>query len=123
MTWIQRNFAWHHHLTPAAAASCTCCTCHSVRLQDLNDWALSTHTQIPEGFTIKSVVTADQLAYNVPHSVYIALSIDPELSDVSLLSATFTAATLKYTVKDCDPNTSQVLDDEGYAHNAADLPV
>lgn len=60
-----------------------------------------------------AVVPAEQLAYNVPRSVYVALSIDPDLDDVSILSATFTSVTLKYIVKDCDPNTSQVFDEEG----------
>lgn len=70
--------------------------------------------QVPDGFTVKAVVPAEQLAYNVPRSIYIALEIDPDLPDYSLLSANFSSVTLKYTVKDCDPNTSQILDDEGY---------
>ena len=65
----------------------------------------------------------DQLVYNTPRSIYVVLASDSFPSDndiensemdISHLFGTFTGVTLKYLVKDCDPNTSQVLDDEGY---------
>ncbi|CAG2169094.1 unnamed protein product, partial [Oppiella nova] len=69
--------------------------------------------QVPEGFEIVSAVECPKLVYNIPGTAYICLSL--ETDDINLFSTTFSNVTLKYTVKDCDPNTGQVLDDEGYS--------
>jgi len=69
--------------------------------------------QVPDGFEIVSAVECPKLVYNIPGTAYICLSL--ETDDINLFSTTFSNVTLKYTVKDCDPNTGQVLDDEGYS--------
>ena len=43
--------------------------------------------------------------------MYLLLRIE-DFDDISLLSANFSGVTLKYTVKDCDPNTG-LPEDEG----------
>ncbi|OTF69040.1 hypothetical protein BLA29_008890 [Euroglyphus maynei] len=92
----------------------------------LNDQILenvSIDMEMFDGFRQLLQVQCDQLVYNTPRSIYVVLGIDScsldddiESSgmDISQLFGTFTGVTLKYLVKDCDPNTSQVLDDEGY---------
>ena len=67
--------------------------------------------QVPEGYEIVRVVECPKLVYNIPGSTYICLAI--ETDDINLFAASFTNVTLKYIVKDCDPNTGQILDDEG----------
>lgn len=59
----------------------------------------------------------DQLMYNTPRSFYVVLAINNSANDnedISQLLGNFSSVTLKYLVKDCDPNTNLVLDDEGY---------
>lgn len=94
----------------------------------LNDQVLENvqiDLEIPDGFKQVVQVPCDQLIYNQPRSIYVAFEIpsamanldseEPELDgDISQLLGTFTNVKLKYLIKDCDPNTSQILDDEGY---------
>ncbi|KAH7640912.1 coat protein (coatomer) gamma [Dermatophagoides farinae] len=92
----------------------------------LNDQILeqvSIDMEVFEGFRQLLQVKCDQLVYNTPRSIYVVLAIDSGSIDnynddsgvdISQLFGTFTGVTLKYLVKDCDPNTNQVLDDEGY---------
>lgn len=94
----------------------------------LNDQILeqvSIDMEVFEGFRQLLQVKCDQLVYNTPRSIYVVLAIDSGSIDnynddsgvdISQLFGTFTGVTLKYLVKDCDPNTNQVLDDEGYVY-------
>ncbi|XP_057372762.1 coatomer subunit gamma-2-like [Daphnia carinata] len=79
----------------------------------LNDQLLenvNVAVEAPEGFDILVSIPCDKLEYNVLSSCYVALSL-PE----SVLSSTGTcSATLKFTVKDCDPTTGQPDSDDGY---------
>ena len=67
--------------------------------------------QVPEGFEIATAVECPKLVYNIPGTTYVCLSL--ETDDLNLFSASFTNVTLKYVVKDCDPNTGQILDEDG----------
>ncbi len=59
-----------------------------------------------------SKVICPKLLYNIPGTTYVCLALETE--DISLFSASFSNVTLKYIVKDCDPNTGQILEDEGF---------
>ncbi|CAO1419178.1 unnamed protein product [Diamesa tonsa] len=65
---------------------------------------------LPEGFIIRHVIPCVKLPYGEKESTYIILEFP---SDVASSSATF-GATLKFIVKDCDPNTGLPDSDEGY---------
>ncbi|XP_054160589.1 coatomer subunit gamma-2-like [Oppia nitens] len=69
--------------------------------------------QVADGFQIVEIVECSKLVYNIPGTTYVCLVIQTD--DISQFSNSFTNVTLKYIVKDCDPNTGQVLDDDGYA--------
>lgn len=59
-------------------------------------------------------VPCARLVYNVPGIAYVALELE-DGDDTSTLLGSCEAVSLKYVVKDCDPNTNEVLDDEvGY---------
>ncbi|KAL3221362.1 hypothetical protein MRX96_005096 [Rhipicephalus microplus] len=80
----------------------------------LNDQILE-HVRVAvepaEGFHVIAEVSCPKLAYNVPGTAYVCLEM--ELEDPLLVAGTF-SNTLKYLVKDCDPNTGEPDDDEGY---------
>ncbi|XP_077132651.1 coatomer subunit gamma-1 isoform X2 [Ranitomeya variabilis] len=63
-----------------------------------------------EGYEVICCVPAKSLSYNQPGTCYTLLSIPEE--DLSAYSCTFSCM-LKFTVKDCDPNTGEA-DEEGY---------
>ncbi|XP_071985331.1 coatomer subunit gamma-1 isoform X1 [Engystomops pustulosus] len=63
-----------------------------------------------EGFEVMCYVPVKSLSYNQPGTCYTLVSI-PE-DDLSAYSCTFSCM-LKFTVKDCDPNTGEA-DEEGY---------
>ncbi|KAJ8302194.1 hypothetical protein KUTeg_021181 [Tegillarca granosa] len=78
----------------------------------LNDQVLenvTVHMEPSEGFTILRQVPCPSLPYNKPGTTY-TLARLPE--DPTLVTGTFNC-TLKFVVKDCDPNTGEP-DDEGY---------
>ncbi|XP_066452260.1 coatomer subunit gamma-1 [Eleutherodactylus coqui] len=63
-----------------------------------------------EGYEVICSVAVKSLSYNQPGTCYTLVSI-PE-DDLSAYSCTFSCM-LKFTVKDCDPNTGET-DEEGY---------
>lgn len=80
----------------------------------LNDQILE-HVRVAvepaEGFQVRAEVPCAKLAYNAPGTAYVCLEM--ELEDPLMVAGTF-SNTLKYLVKDCDPNTGEPDDDEGY---------
>lgn len=80
----------------------------------LNDQILE-HVRVAvepaEGFELVAEVPWPKLTYNAPGTTYVCLAMD--LSDPLLVAGSF-SNTLKYLVKDCDPNTGEPDDDEGY---------
>lgn len=65
---------------------------------------------IPEGFITRAVIPCQKLPYNELSSTYVIVEYP---HDVLSSAATF-GATLKFIVKDCDPNTGEPDSDEGY---------
>lgn len=65
---------------------------------------------VPDGFIIRAVIPCAKLPYNESSSTYVIVEFPP---DVCSSAATF-GATLKFIVKDCDPNTGEPDSDEGY---------
>ncbi|KAM3915118.1 coatomer subunit gamma-1 [Leptodactylus fuscus] len=63
-----------------------------------------------EGYEVNCYVPVKSLSYNQPGTCYTLVSIPEE--DLSAYSCTFSCM-LKFTVKDCDPNTGEA-DEEGY---------
>lgn len=63
-----------------------------------------------EGFEVVRYVTCSKLPYNVPGITYACIRLP---DDPLVVSGTF-GNTLKYLVKDCDPNSGEPDDDEGY---------
>ncbi|RWS30904.1 Coatomer subunit gamma-2-like protein [Leptotrombidium deliense] len=68
--------------------------------------------QVPEGFDEVCCVPCPRLNYNIPGTTYTCLEIEND--DTSTITGTCDDIMLKYIVKDCDPNTGQPLDDDGY---------
>lgn len=70
----------------------------------------------PDGYREVTTVTCPKLIFNVAGVSYAVLEIEePDDGDYSLLLGSCESVMLKYIVKDCDPNTGIVLDDEvGY---------
>ncbi|KAG4079919.1 hypothetical protein HA402_006231 [Bradysia odoriphaga] len=66
---------------------------------------------IPEGFITRAVIPCPKLPYNETASTYVIVEFPESLALSS--SATF-GATLKFLVKDCDPNTGLPDSEEGY---------
>lgn len=66
--------------------------------------------QPPEGFVVRGAIPCAKLPYNETGSTYTIVEF-PE--DVLNSAASF-GATLKFIVKDCDPNTGEPDSDEGY---------
>lgn len=63
-----------------------------------------------EGFTIRAIIPCEKLTYNELGSTYVIVEFPP---NVNTSAGTF-GATLKFIVKDCDPNTGEPDSDEGY---------
>ncbi|XP_075039710.1 coatomer subunit gamma-1 [Mixophyes fleayi] len=79
----------------------------------LNDQILENVTvqmEPTEGYEVLSYVPVKSLSYNQPGTCYTLVSIPEE--DPSAYSCTFSCM-LKFTVKDCDPNTGDA-EEEGY---------
>jgi len=66
--------------------------------------------ELGEGWDLVTEVMAPALQYNVGGTIYCVISTPEDLSDC----VTTIAANLKFTVKDCDPNTGEPDSDEGY---------
>lgn len=62
-----------------------------------------------EGFSVVSYVPVAKLPYDKPGTTYTLV----ELTDPNSVTGTF-LNTLKFVVKDCDPNTGEPDDDVGY---------
>lgn len=65
---------------------------------------------IPDGFTVRAVIPCPKLSYGEVQSAYVIVEFP---NDLGSAAATF-GATLKFVVKDCDPNTGEPDSDEGY---------
>ena len=63
----------------------------------------------PEGFSVVSYIPIQKLVCDLPASTYTLV----ELQDPNTVTGTF-LNTLKFTVKDCDPNTGEPDDEVGY---------
>merc|ERR1711860_250919 len=67
--------------------------------------------EVAEGYSVERTLPCPRLEYNVPGTVYVVLATPPDMTDwVGTMSPT-----LKFIVKDCDPNTGEPDSDEGYA--------
>lgn len=64
----------------------------------------------PEGYIIRAVIPSAKLPYNETGSTYVIVEFPQDV----LISAASFSATLKFIVKDCDPNTGEPDSDEGY---------
>lgn len=80
----------------------------------LNDQILE-HVRVAvepaEGFQLVVEVPCPKLVYNVPGTAYVCFYLT--LEDPLMVAGTL-SNTLKYLVKDCDPNSGEPDDDEGY---------
>ncbi|KAH8306111.1 hypothetical protein KR018_001695 [Drosophila ironensis] len=65
---------------------------------------------LPEGFTARAVIPCPKLPYNELQTTFVIVEFPP---DAGSSIATF-GATLRFVVKDCDPNTGEPDSDEGY---------
>ncbi|XP_043656290.1 coatomer subunit gamma isoform X1 [Drosophila teissieri] len=65
---------------------------------------------LPEGFTARAVIPCPKLPYNDLQTTFVIVEFPP---DAASSIATF-GATLRFVVKDCDPNTGEPDSDEGY---------
>ncbi|XP_017100938.2 coatomer subunit gamma isoform X2 [Drosophila bipectinata] len=65
---------------------------------------------LPEGFTARAVIPCPKLPYNELQTTFVIVEFPP---DPASSIATF-GATLRFVVKDCDPNTGEPDSDEGY---------
>ncbi|XP_022234637.2 coatomer subunit gamma [Drosophila obscura] len=65
---------------------------------------------LPEGFTTRAVIPCPKLPYNELQTTYVIVEFPP---DAGSSIATF-GATLRFLVKDCDPNTGEPDSEEGY---------
>ncbi|XP_040262951.1 coatomer subunit gamma-1 isoform X2 [Bufo bufo] len=79
-------------------------------LNDQNLENVTVHMEPVEGYEVICYVPVKSLSYNQPGTCYTLVSIPEE--DLSAYSCTFSCM-LKFTVKDCDPNTGEA-DEEGY---------
>jgi len=66
--------------------------------------------ELGEGWEMVTQVPAASMQYNVASTIYTVLSVPDDLTEC----VTSMAATLKFTVKDCDPATGEPDSDEGY---------
>lgn len=79
----------------------------------LNDQILenvTVHTEAAEGFEVVAQIPCPKLTYNNMGSTYTLLKLP---DDPTAITGTF-SNTLKFKVKDCDPNTGEPDDEEGY---------
>ncbi|KAH8283881.1 hypothetical protein KR054_004237 [Drosophila jambulina] len=65
---------------------------------------------LPEGFTTRAVIPCPKLPYNELQTTFVIVEFPP---DAASSIATF-GATLRFVVKDCDPNTGEPDSEEGY---------
>lgn len=65
---------------------------------------------LPEGYTARAVIPCPKLPYNELQTTFVIVEFPP---DASSSIATF-GATLRFVVKDCDPNTGEPDSEEGY---------
>ncbi|KAH8232158.1 hypothetical protein KR032_000746 [Drosophila birchii] len=65
---------------------------------------------LPEGFTARAVIPCPKLPYNDLQTTFVIVEFPP---DAASSIATF-GATLRFVVKDCDPNTGEPDSEEGY---------
>jgi len=80
----------------------------------LNDQLLenvSVELEVPDGWQLVAEVSCPRLEYNVGGTIYLVLSTPEEISEC----VASIPATLKFTVKDCDPVTGEPDSDEGYS--------
>ena len=66
--------------------------------------------EVGEGWEVVAQVAAPAIQYNVSSTIYSVLAVPEDLTEC----VTSMAATLKFTVKDCDPATGEPDSDEGY---------
>uniref|UniRef100_A0A8C6Z4C1 Coatomer subunit gamma n=1 Tax=Nothoprocta perdicaria TaxID=30464 RepID=A0A8C6Z4C1_NOTPE len=79
----------------------------------LNDQILENVTvqmEPTEGYEVIGYIPAKSLGYNQPGTCYTLVALSEE--DPTAVACTFSCM-MKFTVKDCDPNTGE-MDDEGY---------
>ena len=67
--------------------------------------------EVGEGWEVVAQIPASSMQYNLASTIYTVLSVPAE--DLTECVASM-AATLKFTVKDCDPATGEPDSDEGY---------
>ncbi|XP_020811715.1 coatomer subunit gamma isoform X1 [Drosophila serrata] len=65
---------------------------------------------LPDGFTARAVIPCPKLPYNELQTTFVIVEFPP---DAASSIATF-GATLRFVVKDCDPNTGEPDSEEGY---------
>jgi len=65
---------------------------------------------VSEGWEVVAQIPAPSMQYNVASTIYTVLSVPEDLTEC----VASMAATLKFTVKDCDPATGEPDSDEGY---------
>jgi len=66
--------------------------------------------EVSEGWEVVAQIPAPSMQYNVASTIYTVLSVPEDLTEC----VASMAATLKFTVKDCDPATGEPDSDEGY---------
>lgn len=88
---------------------------------------------IPEGFTTRAVIACPKLPYNELQTTFVIVEFPPDVASsagikkqktkFNIISLTFKfnfnfpatfGATLRFVVKDCDPNTGEPDSDNGY---------
>ena len=66
--------------------------------------------EVGEGWEVVAQIPASSMQYNLASTIYTVLSVPEDLTEC----VASMAATLKFTVKDCDPATGEPDSDEGY---------
>ena len=66
--------------------------------------------EVSEGWEVVAQIPASSMQYNVASTIYTVLAVPEDLTE----AVASMAATLKFTVKDCDPATREPDSDEGY---------
>lgn len=83
-------------------------------LNTMNDQLLEgvhVRLEMPEGYRLLREVSCDKLPYNQKGTVFSVLQFPEDIAS----SAGVFGVTLKFTVKDCDPNTGIPDSDDGYS--------
>nr|AAM29550.1 RE62270p [Drosophila melanogaster] len=65
---------------------------------------------LPEGFTTRAVIPCPKLPYNDLQTTFVIVEFPPDATN----SIAAFGATLRFVVKDCDPNTGEPESEEGY---------